>query len=95
MAKPSSAEIQRRLASIEALAVYARAGVRLKMGDSAKLFRAEDDLSAAILALGQLRNSVAGSTKDAKAEGMVAMGIVAASQYMTLAAKRGKPTDLN
>ncbi|MEJ8855802.1 hypothetical protein WKW79_14560 [Variovorax robiniae] len=85
MAKPTASEIQRSLASIEALCNYARAAVRLKMGDSAKLYRAEDDLSAAILALCNLRSAVAGPRKDGQAEAISAMGRVAADKYMRTA----------
>lgn len=79
-------EVQRRLAAIEALCRYSRAAVQLKMGDSSKLARAEEDLTAAVDALVVLRRDmtvVHGA--DSMAEMMVAAGERAESEYLRCA----------
>ena len=85
MAKASIqlAEVQRRLAVIQSLCMYARAGVRLKMGDSAKLFRAEEDLSAAFDALERLRLEIRGGAVDETSTMTVLLGQTAAHRYET------------
>lgn len=47
----SGRDLMVRMAAVESLCRYAQAGVQLKMGNSAKLARADEDLSAAIYAL--------------------------------------------
>lgn len=79
-------EVQRRLAVIEALCRYSRAAVQLKMGDSSKLARADEDLTAALEALVVLSRDMAvvhGS--DSMAEMMVAAGKQAESDYLRYA----------
>jgi hypothetical protein len=90
MAKPVGYLHMRRLAAVESLCRYAQTAVRLKMGDSAKLARADDDLVAAIAALASMREELALSDPigmDNQAAMMAALGEVAAANYMR-AAKR-------
>lgn len=88
---PDSPEIQRRLAAIGALCQYARAGIQLKMGESAKLARAEEDIWAAIEALESLRGELAEVQPDEFAEGLSVFGRVAASEYRMNAVRRVDP----
>lgn len=74
--------LQRRLAAVESLCRYARAAVILKRGDSAKLYRAEEDLNAAIEALTEIRASM---PLDAQADGVAASGQLAELQYISSA----------
>ena len=75
-----------RIANIESLCRYALAAVQLKKGDSAKLARAEDDLSCAVDDLARLR----WEHRDPMSEMMALMGKRFASNYVK-SATRSKP----
>lgn len=80
-------ENQRRLAAIESLCRYSLAAVTLKMGDSAKLARAELDLLQAIGSLQELRADLAGSKPDPEALAIAALGEQASANYLRAASK--------
>ncbi len=88
------ADLQRRLAAVGALCTFALTSVRLKMGDSAKLYRAEDDLAAAVLAISQMQTSLADYVKNDFAEGLRAMAIAHARQQKVGLARRGRPGEI-
>lgn len=74
-----------RLAAVESLCRYAQAAVQLKMGDSAKLERADDDLRAAIAALVDIRAEIEATDPlgpDQYAAEIANRGIRATSEYL-------------
>lgn len=81
------ADVQRRLAAIESLCRYSLAGVSLKKGESAKLERAEADLTQAIVALREVRECLAGSKPDQDALAIAAAGELASKNYMRAASR--------
>lgn len=83
-------ELQRRLAAVESLCRYSRAAVQLKMGDSSKLARADDDLTAAIEALTEVRASL---KPDAVAEAIAASGEAAEASYLHCAKWTPRPAE--
>jgi hypothetical protein len=86
--RPVGFEVMRRLAAIESLCLYAQAAVRLKMGDSSKLARADEDLDAAISALVGIRGDIAAADplgQDKLALAIAASGRMAAESYMRCA----------
>jgi hypothetical protein len=73
------AGVCRRIAAVESLCRYAQAGIQLKMGDSAKLSRADEDLGAAISALMEIRIALG---EDEKATSIALAGKLNAAQYL-------------
>lgn len=78
----------RRLATIESLCRYARAGVVLKRGDSSKLGRAEEDLDAAIAALADMRKTLLQDDPAPEIDMIAELGAMSEANYMKRA-RRG------
>lgn len=84
-AETSAHNFTLRLAAVESLCRYAQAAVQLKMGDSAKLERADDDLRAAIAALVDIRAEIEATDPcgpDQYAAEIANRGIRATSEYL-------------
>ena len=90
MVKAKAPDLHRRLAAVESLCRYARAAVQLKMGDSSKLARADDDLTAAIVALAEIRRSL---SPDQMATAISSVGEAAEAMYLKCAKKTPRPTE--
>lgn len=76
--------LRMRLAAVESLCRYPQAGVRLKMRDSAKLARADDDLAAAIEALSDMRVRLG---PDQRADALAIVGQSNAESYLRSAGR--------